>query len=252
MKRNLFVAITVALLLSACGRDFNLPVTNSDATADEKYKVGVMNGVKLKIPEMMLDAGFTYEGEPRGLMLSTASTAATFDSRINDFAINVRLSDLQPIRTPQDRRDWIQAQYHQLLQTTWMGVDFDNQYPLPTDKPPYGARMLPNFGPFDMDSNKPFGLVHFESVQSVDDGDKNGQFHGHAEYFFDESSMTTIECETHRQVKEPFALFSSCHHRFLVPELHIVVTAYYRKKDLPRWREIESRVREIAHGFIVR
>ncbi|MCQ0034714.1 hypothetical protein [Burkholderia glumae] len=250
MKHNFFLGAMLALVLTACGKDWNLPGGQSGSAAGEKYRVGIMNGVRLKIPESYLDGGFTYEGEPIG-GFDTASTAATFDSRVTDFGFLVRLSTLQPMHTNQDHRDWIEAERHTYYPETWMAVDFDNRYPVINDTRPYGSRMLYVTGPYDIDSNKPFGLVHYESILSVDDGEKNNLFRGHTKYFLDNYSSTVIECETHRQRVKPFALFSSCHHRFLVPELNVMTQAFYTKKDLYRWREIESRVKEIAHGFVV-
>jgi hypothetical protein len=184
-----------------------------------KYWVGTLNGVKLRIPEYYLfPKKIVYEGE-RHDGLGPASEGATLNSKISDFGILLRLSDLQPIRTEQDQQDWESAFHKPFFQQTWMMVDFDNVYSV--DHNPYeGHYMLPRFGPYDRDKNLVFGLVHFESIQTVEDGMRGGNSYGHVEYF-------------------------------LVPELNVVAKAFYTKKDLPRWREFEERVRHIAHTFIV-
>jgi hypothetical protein len=206
--------------------------------------------VKLHIPEYYLfPKKIVYAGD-RHDGLGPASEGATQNSQISDFGILLRLSDLQPIRTEQDQQDWEAAFNTLLFRQTWMMVDFDSIYLV--DRNPYeGHYMLPRFGPFDRDKDLAYGLVHFESTQTIDDGMRGSNTYGHVEYFFDLPNLTRIECETHKMRVPPFSLHDDCDHYFFIPELNVVAHAFYTKKDLPRWRELEERVRDIVHTFIV-
>jgi hypothetical protein len=214
-----------------------------------RYWVGTLNGIKLRIPEYYLfPKKIVYEGE-RHDGLGPASEGATQDSQIINFGLLLRVANLQPIRTDQDRQDWFHSQ-HVWADSSWMMVDFDNIYPIDRNPNP-GHYMLPRFGPFDQDANFEYGLVHFESVQPISQGENDSREYGHVEYFFDLKNLTRIECDTIQTKVKPFKIFSTCQHRFFVPELNAMAEAFYAKKDLPRWREIEAHIRNIVHTFIV-
>jgi hypothetical protein len=215
-----------------------------------QYAVGTVNGVKLWIPKYYLLHGVVYEGGER-IGLGAASSAVTQNSRIDNFGILVRLSTFQPIQSVEDREDWKEASMHADLEKKWLMVAFDNHYPPPSTPPLHAAYMISRWGPYIPDKKLPYGLVHYESTQSVEDGMKNSDLYGHVEYFFDDASMTAIFCQTTRMVVPPFSQIESCEHRFLVPDLHLMAEAFYTKKDLSRWVEIEGRMRAIANSFIV-
>ena len=107
--------------------------------------------------------------------------------------------------------------------------------------------MIPEWGPYTLEKNRPFGLMHFGSMQSVDDGAKH--MYGHVEYFYDKSTETTILCNTLRKKVPPFDTFDTCHQVFLVPKIQVMAGAYYTKKDIYRWREIEKKVIQIIDDF---
>lgn len=252
----LLAAIVLSGALTGCEQhpsvlgDFQAAHKTSVDASRPRYWLGVLNGVKIRIPEYYLfPKKIIYKGESHD-GLGPASEGATSESRILDFGILLRLSDLQPIRAEQDQREWESAFSTMQFQKTWMMVDFDNLYPVVRNPNP-GHYMLPRFGPFDQDKNLVYGLVHFESDQTVEDGMRGSNSYGHVEYFFDLPNLTVIECETHKMRVPPFALHDYCQHTFFIPELNVSAKAFYTKKDLPRWRELEERVRGIAHTFIV-
>lgn len=211
------------------------------------YGVGTINGVNVHIPQQYLLHHIVYAGEHRDGS-GPASAATTNDSSIDNFSILVRLSDLQPLTTEADRQDWRDALSKPLFSRTWMMVSFDNHYSIPpaSDTTP---RMVSIWGPYIRDETSRYGLQHFASVQSVDDGARG--LYGHVEYFFQADSRTTIMCQTRRKKVAPFDTFSICEHHFLVPELHVMAEAVYTEPDVARWHRIEQRIREIAHSFVV-
>ncbi|SME94199.1 hypothetical protein SAMN06295900_101183 [Trinickia caryophylli] len=211
-----------------------------------RYAVGTVNGVRLRIPKYYLQYGVVYVGDRRDGS-GSASRVVTQNSQIDNFGILLRLSNLEPVLTEQDRNDFRAATSKTFFEKTWMMVSFDNHYPPPTggsDRP----EMVEHWGPFILNKERPYGLMQWESRQSVDDGMRG--FYGHVEYFYNKSTITTIKCSTLRKKVPPFDTFDHCEHHFIVPELNLMAEAFYTKKDLYRWREIEARVNDIAHSFI--
>ncbi len=250
MLNRLFVfliAVVVSLVVWGATGDHEHSETDDTSAGSTGYVIGVLNGLELRIPAYYLMNHVVYKGEAHD-GTGPASEGATQKSEIDDFGILLRLSNLQPIRSEQDRRDWDAAFSKTFFKRTWMMVDFDNHYPVRavSDIPD----MIPSWGPYDLDSKSVYGLTHYESIQSIDEADRKGS--AHVEYFYKRSSMTTIICETRRMMVRPFDTYNSCEHHFFVPELKLMAEAFYTKKDLPRWREIEARVSEIARSFVVR
>jgi hypothetical protein len=212
------------------------------------YQCGTVNGIKLAIPTNFLMHRVVYVGDERD-GFGPASDGATDKSVIDNFGILLRLSTLQPKSTEADDRDWRSAlaTAKPSFDESWMVVSLDNHYPINKTPGPYQSRMPPGAGPFDLDKNRPYGLVHYESIQSVDE---SKSFNGHTEYYFNDLTYTTISCQTHRQEVSPFETFNGCSHRFIVPSLNLMAEAFYTKKDLYQWVRIESRVDEIARSFI--
>lgn len=218
-------------------------VTNIDR---RQYAIGTVNGVRLKIPKYYLLHNIVYVGGQRDGR-GPASQAVTQSSEIDNFGILLRLSNLEPITTERDREDWSAALSKPLFQKTWMMVSFDNHYPPPregADKP----AMIAHWGPYVLDKQYPYGLMHLASTQSADDGARG--FYGHVEYYYDKATETTIQCNTRRIKASPFDTFETCDHQFLIRELHLMAEAFYTEKDLYRWRDIETKVNDIAHSFV--
>jgi len=238
LARVLAMALLTASTLAFARHEQDLPI---------QYDVGTMNGVKLSMPSNYIQGAVIYAAKD-GQRGGPASEATTQDSKIDNFGILLKLSDLQPMKTYRDRDDWNHAlaTSRPSFESSWMMVAFDNHYPLQTYWPNNAPNLLP-WGPYDQDQELRFGLEHFESVKSVDED----ALHGHVEYFYSPSSHTTILCQTRRRKVEPFDTFDTCHHYFVVPELNVTAEAFYTKKDLPRWHEFEDRAREIAHSFVV-
>lgn len=218
--------------------------------------IGKINGIKISIPHYYLLSGVQYEGE-EPLMMIPRKYIPTFDTNIQDFAILLRLSNMQPIRTDQDERDYDQAQRnsgHVSSYETWTTIGFSPKWyddtgslkgvvtEWETDKAHW-------WGPFVMQKERISGLVHEDSTQPIHN-DKDGV--GHFDFFYDDGTFDTfIYCQTFRRLVPPNDLFNSCNHLFVIPELKVVAEATYTKNDLPRWREIEKESKSIIHSFIV-
>jgi hypothetical protein len=204
-----------------------------------------MNGVRLRIPKRYFLSGIQFH--PR------TDRSSGIDRQIDLFDVRVRLSSFEPVVTAQDRQDWdlAMSRARPSYWESWLTVDFDNRYPINwsiNKDMPDGLRKDPaHWGPFVRDRSKPYGLVHYESMQTID----SSQAHGRMEFFYDDASLTQISCETSRIKVPPFDTYDHCHHQFLILGLHVMAVAGYGKKDLPRWKEIERRVNQIASSFVV-
>ncbi|MFD1554827.1 hypothetical protein ACFSHT_04165 [Paraburkholderia silviterrae] len=242
LKSLILISIAAASFwqFDACSGTEN-PANTSDAG---DFVFGVMNGVNLKIPRYYLFAPVIHEGEPR-IDISGIAQTAHKDPEIDTFGMLLRMSNLQPIRTEQDKQDWLVASRQTMFMRSWLMVSLDKRYHLNLDKD--RPDMIPEWGPYILDKNHPFNLMHFESVQSVDDGME--QMYGHVEYFYDKTTDTTIFCQTFRMRVTPFSTFDICQQRFLVPKLHVMASATYTKKDLYKWPEIEGRIVALIDSF---
>ena len=222
----------------------------SGAGSSSGYAVGTVNGVRLRIPNYYLHYGVVYEGDRRD-GLGVASTAAAQGARIDNFGILLRMSTLQPIRTERDKEDWQVASARADFEKEWLMITFDNHYPPFLAPPRPMDYMLQHLGPYSLDKRLPFGLVHYESDRNTGEAQQGAGSYGHVEYFFDDASVTQIFCRTTKMVVAPYSELSFCQQHFLIPELHQMAEAFYTKKDLSRWVEIETHVKAIVHSFVV-
>ena len=244
-KRRSFISCVAASLIGLTSLS-SAAWASGPLVVDEKfYATGTMNGVRLRIPKVYFLSAIHYHPGTEAL--------SGFDRQIDIFDLRVRLSNFEPVVTDRDRQDWnlAMSRARPIFWETWLTVDFDNRYPLNwsiNKDMPDGLRKDPaHWGPFVRDRTRPYGLVHYDSVQTVD----NSPDHNHWEYYYDEASLTNIVCETSRIKVPPFDTYDHCDHRFLIPRLHVMAGATYGKKDLPRWREIELRITQIGDSFIV-
>lgn len=262
-----FVLVLFAVLLACVAGRFT---TASDAVAitgrppgspsnpldrSAKPAIGSVNGIKLSIPNYYLLSGVQYKGE-EPLSQERRSVSPTLETPIESFAILLRLSNLQPIRTAQDQEDRRQSEQtaRPFIAETWTMIGFYPKLYLENDgslKPAYDNWVKDHgyWGPF-VEKEPIFGLNHMISVQSIDNGSNN---HGQFEFFFDRGNWTTfIYCETQRARITPFDTVTHCTDMFVLPDLKVVAEADMTKKDLYRWREINQTVDNIAKSFIVR
>lgn len=221
-----------------------------------KPAVGNMAGVKLSIPHHYLLAGVHYKGEEVWTRSRPPAPPRTFESEIEDFSIRLRQSTLKPITT---RQDWVDYQEygrtaHPQTNNRWLTVGFHpdafalNDEMLKGLVNRYMVDDVTGWGPFipqDMDVH---GLKHAKSTRE----EKSSVVQAD-ELFYDNATWNTfITCSNNRRKVPPFDVFSHCWHSFPVPELKAVAKAFYNKDDLPRWREIEHAIKDIAHSFIVK
>lgn len=238
-------AVCVALLFFLVARNTG----TADAPA-----IGNINGIKVSIPKNYLFGWVQYEGQ-EPLDPFPVSTP-TFDSKILHFAMLLRLSNFQPITTPQDKADYDESMSRVFpdYKEMWLGVGFH----LDTYNPKDGLlkHVVTNWekdgaerGPYIKQKSPVDGLVYENSVRPAETKIPRSP---HYAFFYDETTYKTfIHCQSHTQYVPPYATFTDCHHLFVVPEFKIVAEAIYTKKDLPRWREIEEETKKIIHSFIV-
>jgi hypothetical protein len=240
-----FTALTlIAFFFMGCGKQVSSKVDDEGA----KSWAGTLNGVKIRIPQYYLfPARVVYEGERRD-GLDPASTGATQDSRINNFSIVVRLSNFEPIRTEKDRQDWVVSNKKD-FRTSWLLASFDNGY-RPNRGTSDQSYMVPFWGPYNRDGDLVYGLTHYVSVQSPEEGDRNG-FIGHVEYYFGRERFTRIVCVTHKMTVAPYEYHKNCQQNFILPELNVNVEIFYEGSNIPYWLEFENRIKNIAQSFIV-
>lgn len=222
-----------------------------------KPAVGNIAGIKLSISHHYLLAGVHYKGEEVWTGSQNPRPPRTFDSEIEDFAMLLRLSTLQPITTKQD---W--ADYQTYGQTAYPRPDnrwltmsfFPRTYAANkgTLQPIVNRNMEdePKWGPFILQDMDLYGLKHAKSKQQENEKGSSSQTD---EFFYDPTTWGTfIRCANYHRKVSPFDPLSSCEHLFIVPELQTVVSVHCKKEDLSRWREIEGAIRIIAHSFIVK
>ncbi|MBF0561227.1 MAG: hypothetical protein HQL37_04225 [Alphaproteobacteria bacterium] len=224
------------------------------AAAGAGVAVGNIHGVRLRIPNYYLASGLQYKGE-EPLMMTPRTFTPTFESEIEYIGVRLRVSNLQPIRTAQDREDYARSRHtlHPFIYETWMTISYSQRN--------YGGGsrrgQVENWerdgsrrGPFVRHPELVNGLIFMESTQPVVQPGRAYQ-NGKQDYYYDESMATFISCEMRRQSVPPFAYYNSCNHYFDIPEIGVEAEAIYTTNDLPRWREIEARARELLQSFIV-
>jgi hypothetical protein len=215
--------------------------------------IGNINGVKLSIPRYFFgeDESFSFLRGKRDIM-------NTYDTPIENLAIIIRLSNLEPMRTRQNLHDhldsgraakpyyfetWTTVGVHpewyrdDLLQHVWDAYHADNDY-------------IRAVGPFTRQERLEFDLVHATSPHPFDDGGV-GHYQWGQEIYYDESSHSTfITCESHKMVVAPHLITTTCKHDFVIPEYKSIAQATYSKSHLSRWREIEAKLHAIFTSFI--
>ncbi len=237
---------------------------DSELLPEEPRALGTINGVKLSIPRYYLLPGLEYEGENFWEGKRRTFTP-TLDSPLKYFAIELRLSTLEPIRTRQDVADHFKSgkTVHPYIKETWVDIGVEKgpvgpDLLLPVKKgwnKDFSEGLNP-WGPFTRLPELEFGLAHSVPPHPVNDCplEQASRCQGWGyDYYFDESSNATfISCKTQKRYVYPYDIRTDCNHRFLVPELNSFADASYTKKDIHRWREIEEKFRSIVHSFIVK
>jgi hypothetical protein len=183
--------VAVSLYLGHAG-------TSRPFSANTKPAIGNINGVKIAVPQEYLDGWVQYEGQEP--LDPIPIKTPTFDTRILDFAILVRLSNFQPIRTAQDKSDYYQATSKAPppdFSETWTTVDFQVK-PYQITRGNFKQTIYnwenvlsAGWGPFIKQKQRVSGLVHEDSVKSYDP--KAPCCHsGHFDFFYDEKTLLTF------------------------------------------------------------
>ena len=246
----LFLVIFIGMHRFQLGLNFADASENKNQQNPVSYEHGEINGVRLSIPDNYLASPIDFRA-PVEAGDASLTKGKSEHPEIDDFSILMRLSDFQPRISRQDQKDWVAAstRARPTFMASWLMVDFDNRHPvdlsLPNEMPDRLHQDQANWGPYIRNQVLYHGLVHYESVKSVDDGPV-----GHVEYYYRESSHTTIVCNTERIKVAPFDTHDVCKHYFEIPELHLMAEAFYTKSDLHRWDQIEAEVLKTVHQFV--
>jgi hypothetical protein len=229
IKSNL-VSLASALAI-ASAQLFALGSAHADSLAIR----GQLGKRKIEVPVSMLLGPVTYGPSSKENGLETVR-------EIKDIAFPMRLSNLQPILTIQDKEDWEKSQFttRPFYLTKWAVVEFDARNP--QSRLPSQEKLLNSdpHGPYEKDSTKSNDLTHFKSVKSLTNSPGIGWF----EYYFDAGSGTYILCETTRKQVPPYETSDFCTHRFWVAELGLTAEVSYTKEDIPRWKKIEQSIKD--------
>lgn len=218
--------------------------------------IGAMSGHRLRIPAYYLDGTMEYEGQSVWDAKSPKITP-TPDTPIKNFAIMVRLSNFEPLKTQKDKGEYLRDASIPAppnMYEKWLVIGFEliKRY---NNEPDYRG-VVKRFqddkwqAPFIRQKERVAGLLHDDSSQG--DNAPPGSSKYHRDFFYDDEYKRMIACETDKQVVEPFAVLTYCHHYFDITDLGIQAKAYYTKKDLPRWKEIEEQTNKIIHSFVVK
>lgn len=212
--------------------------------------IGNIGGVDLSIPQNYLLSSVVYAGED-SWTFSAKKQTPSYKRAIDNFGILLRLSNLEPIKSQADWQDWLKSlnTTKPFLYETWLTAGISGRYYPPdgTYKKiiPFWLSSSACFGPFNIKAPSEFGLTHYLIKKKMPESPD--------EIYFDSGTWKNlITCETTTSKIRQIGTFSSCTDRFLLPEIHVVVDADFSKDDLYRWREIQSRIKEIIDSFIVK
>jgi hypothetical protein len=247
----LFLAVALAgmiLTVSGCSR--------SDAAHSI---VGRMGNAKLAIPPEFILGPIAYKGidiwKPDSFKNSPKHP--TFNNEIDTFAIRIRQTNLKPIETEIDRRDYRQS-YEAVWRlpphdNRWIHVGFDaRHYPMPSasEKAASWYKDDAHWGPY-VKAPDVWGMSHYVSVQLP----TRDALHGdQVEYFYNEDSDSVFMfCRNTLRKVPPYDPLSNCQIEFSVSKLmaYADITNIRDKADLSRWREMRDGVLRVANSFIV-
>jgi hypothetical protein len=212
--------------------------------------IGNIGGIDVSIPQNYLLSRVVYAGQD-AWTYSSKHEAASYKRAIDNIGILLRLSNLEPIKSQADWQDWLKSlnTTKPFLYDTWLTAGISGRY-----YPPDGTykKIIPfwlsnsaGFGPFNIKAPSEFGLTHYLIKKKMPEAPD--------EIYYDIGTWKNlITCETTTSKIRQIGTFSSCTDRFLLPEIHVVVDADFSKDDLYRWREIQSRIKEIIDSFIVK
>ncbi|MHB1701066.1 MAG: hypothetical protein ACYCSN_13230 [Acidobacteriaceae bacterium] len=214
------------------------------------HSIGNIDGVDLSIPQNYLLSSVVYAGQD-AWTYSAKKETPSYKHAIDNFGILLRLSNLEPIKSQADWQDWLNSlnTTKPFLYETWLTAGISGRYYPPdgTYKKiiPFWLSSSAGFGPFNIKAPSEFGLTHYLIKKKMPESPD--------EIYFDSGTWKNlITCQTTTSKIREIGTFSSCTDRFLLPEIHVVVDADFSKDDLYRWREIQSRIKEIIDSFIVK
>lgn len=256
---RLAAALLCVICLNACSQNTDTPAQSlSNPLSGAPPAVGNLNGVKIAIPREYMLFGVQYMGEdvwkpkPR-------TTAPSFDTPIQSFSMLLRLSDLEPIRTPQDMADY-QASQHRVASPTWsiIGVSSEPDEPVINNAMEWTKIVVEHRrSPFDTEHDRNvdtteniYGLSHsYIEHYKANPGQKLFEQRPHT-YYDAKNWSGLIVCRD--PLPEHVMKFHHCTQSFFNKELKAHIEVSYDIDQLPRWKDIQEKISKIVLSFVVK
>jgi hypothetical protein len=200
---------------------------------------GTMGGRSLAIPRFYLLSEAQYRD------------AAAEHLTLRSFAICLRLSNFEPVRSARDLQDWSDAlarpdaSLYEVFTTigVYANDELGGRHSLQSDVASAQADASPT-GPFHLQADRVAGLAHAISDRRID--------FTPSEFYYDDAGWKTeVVCTATRRQDGTPAAFDDCQLKFPVPEINATAVADITKKDLLRWQDLESATRDLVHSFMV-
>jgi len=256
--------LLITICVSACDNNHaeqqsTVPSIVMAQPGAQGYAVGLLNGVKVRIPAEYQFFGVQYEGENAFDKTTWRKTPATMDTPITSFSMLLRASNFEPRHTPQDHKDWVADGYYIGPETRWFSVGV---YPdhKPDDTPQQRVsewrtsfieswKVQPSKHDAKTSTQMHYGLQLDEPV--LRQGSPKPYSPEIIIYTTKPSSplQALIHCQPPGE-KDINPLWR-CEQNFDVKGARAGVRVRYKIDQLPRWQEIQTKVSTIVNSFVV-
>lgn len=257
-KFSTLFAIGLALAGTSAFANSNVPekwgsLTSQPAITERLPAVGTLSGVHIAIPREYLVFDVSYEDQPPGKPANQGTTSG-LDAPIKNFSLLLRLSDLQPRRSPQDEKQWEsqKSSYAANFTRWWMSVDVRN-----STWPDHGAGWLKTVigrrldatasgGDEYADAPDIYGLTRKVSVRLAPAPSYETQ---HDLMYDKEQNSTLVFCTHMRRNVEPHDVEVVCTQTFYLDDLHAMVDLNYDDIYLKNWKLYQQKIAELLRSF---
>ena len=237
--------------------DCPVPLTESEVYGKSCPIVGEIGNVHIAVPTHFALGPVAYKDIDiwNKDSYKNSPTHPTVNTKIDNFAIRIRLNNFNPINTHQDLNDysklgeirgWDQPPENRWITTGFSSLKEKNKrFPFKevVDHWVSGSVLGGKYRPATSYSD----LQHFESLSEANTKQT------HYDIFFDFATETFINCETVLIAIPPYEPLPQCRLDFIIPTLNlkVEVLGIYHRDDLLRWREIEAGITRVFTSFIV-
>lgn len=229
--------------------------TSYPTVTERSPAVGTLSGVRIAIPREYLVFDVSYEDEPPGTPTNQGTTSG-LDARIKNFSLLLRLSDLQPRRSPQDEKQWEsqKSSYAANFTRWWMSVDVRNStwpdHGVGWLKTVVGRRLDATASGGDEYADAPDidGLTRKVSVRLAPAPSYETQ---HDLMYDKERNSTLVVCTHMRRNVEPHDVEVVCKQTFYLDDLHAMVDLNYDDVYLKNWKLYQQKIAELLRSLVV-